>query len=124
MLIILFLRTLSHYLITFFPDYYISELLVSFLPYSMVGHYIAILICLVIIIRKRWRLTKVYRIAHICLYALIYLAYFTTSTYITAYSHKLPLTAHRETLYESYPGPADPLSFLYANILYTNTDTT
>ncbi len=112
MLVLLFLRTISHYLITFFPDYYISELLISFLPYSMLGHYIAILICLILIIRRRRRLSKVHRIAHLCLYALIYLAYLTTSTYLHTYI----------TSGEGLEGEA-ALSFLYANILYTNTDT-
>lgn len=86
MLVLLYLRTISHYIITFFPDYYISELLISFLPYSMIGHYGAIIICLILIIRRRWRLSTVYRLAHLCLYALIYLTYFTTSTYLSTYT--------------------------------------
>lgn len=120
MLLLLYLRTVIHYLVLFFPDYYISELLLSFLPYSMVGHYIAISVCMILIIRRRRKLSKVHRLGHFCLYALIYLAYLHTTHYLHTYSSKSPPIPPYQTRYEAFPDATQPLSFFYANILYTN----
>lgn len=101
--------TLSHTLVYLFPHYYFSELAISFLPYSIVGHIVFFALLVKILIDKKWT-QKIKKIAFLTLLLITALWVNDISKYRTIYTDETANISSEE----------EKVSFLYANIYYKN----
>ena len=108
---ILVLWTISHSIVVLLPYQYLSEIILSFLPYSNIGHFFVCCLIIFFIIKERHTSKKI--IAYLSLVWIITLWYSQyTKYYQYYYTTSAQVTAHQR----------HDISFLYANIYYKNND--
>lgn len=102
---------LVHIGVLLLPTHYFSEIIVSFLPYSIVGHSVIILIVWWIFFRSYNKKLTQWIISWLCIIGLIGIFFYNYKNYKSVYSN---INDHNST------NQNNTLRFLYGNIYYKN----
>lgn len=113
LLITALLWNIIHILVVLFPHYYASELIISFLPYSITGHF---LVVLVVLLWWTWRPSNRKQTIAVFLISLstLCLGWYQYNDYQSIYKLPTPTITTENT--------SQNISFLYANIYYKNNN--
>ena len=122
----LFLMIFLWFFSIFFPSYYISELLISFLPYMLIISFWWLLLTIILLRNKKFRKVKNWKYAQILplFILLLWLLFFLTSRqYNGFYTWEW---FEDQNIIETWLQNIENnwMNILYSNILYTNDDYT
>lgn len=113
-IILALLRIGVHCFVRLFPHHYIAELIISFVPYSIVGHRVMTVFFALVVGRDIYNKKKIWKVGLMRVFISLIGFFFAVSTTIQ-YANM-----YQDTKNTIGYGTGQKLSFLYANIYYKN----